>query len=192
MTWIDSPLWPPLPLSPFLRASWTPGVVSELWVLHAFTCFSLLHLTLELHFIPLHHIQAHLLLQDPVKMPAPLQSAILPLSSRISPLRAVTFQGSVSQTSQEMTSYSSLQLHFVPLTPESSRRQLFEWTTLSPLQDNSMMLVLLGTFCLPPSYLAPRNQVKPFSQLPQSKWELLLSKKLYWPFLSVNHTLEIT
>lgn len=53
-----------------------------------------------------------------------------------SPLSAVTFQGSVSETSQEMTFYSSLQLYFVPLTAESSRLRLFEWTTLSPLQDN--------------------------------------------------------
>lgn len=85
MTWIDPPLWPPLPLS--LHAGQLgPGVFSELWVLCAFTCFSLLHLTLELRFIPLHHIQAHLLLQDPVKMPAPLQARFF-LCPPVFPLR---------------------------------------------------------------------------------------------------------
>lgn len=52
-----------------------------------------------------------------------------------SPLRAVTFQGRVSKTSQEMTFYSSLQLHFVPLTPESSKSPAL-WMNLSPLQEN--------------------------------------------------------
>lgn len=72
-----------------------------------------------------------------------------------SPLRAVTFQGSVSKTSQEMTFYSSLQLHLVPLTPESSRLQLFERTTLSPLQEDRH--AACTTWTLLPASLLPSS-----------------------------------
>lgn len=109
-----------------------------------------------------------------------------------SPLRAVMFQGSVSETSQEMTFYSFLQLYFVPLTAESSRLQLLNEPPSLHFKITGKLLALLGTLCLPPSYLAPRNLVRSFCQLPQSKCELLLSKKPYWPFINVNYTLEIT
>lgn len=68
------------------------------------------------------------------------------LSSRISPLRAVTFKQCFSDLPE-----ASAHLSFIVLLTLSPLAQLLEWTTLSHFQDNNMMLVLLGR-CLPPSY----------------------------------------